>query len=112
MTLLSFFNAHGWAEHPVFTQSQWRDEVTAGDTELGYIGWVIEAHEAEGVAYTLDAATQASLVPQDDATDADQERFPFDDWRREVQESHTRLGYNAWVLHQVEADADSDGDAA
>ena len=39
--------------------------------------------------------------------------FPVSDWRMQVTEGNTRLGYSEWVNHQVEADTTEEvGDGA
>ena len=37
-----------WSEHQIWSRSQWRNEVTSQDTQLGYWAWV--AHRVSGGA--------------------------------------------------------------
>lgn len=39
-------NPMGYGEHPVFTRSQWREEVCDDNTLLGYWEWVMHQVEA------------------------------------------------------------------
>lgn len=36
-----------WSQHPAFPMRMWREEVSAGDTVLGYWEWVEHQIEAE-----------------------------------------------------------------
>jgi len=44
-------------------------------------------------------------IPLPEAELSKYERFPKEDWRYEVQNGDTRLGYEDWVEHNVEAKA-------
>ena len=39
-----------WGEHPTYQRSDWRQEVSGNDTNLGYWDWVVQQIEAGGVS--------------------------------------------------------------
>jgi len=48
LTMSALEAKHG-AEHPTYTQEDWRSEVACGDTRLGYWEWVL--HNVESHYY-------------------------------------------------------------
>ena len=103
MKTLVFFGEAGWIEDPDFRHDAWQAEVLSENTELGYIAWVIAQHEAMG--HGIDSAAAALVENHERPSIAEEAEYPFEDWIAEVEELNTRLGYPAWVAHQVEANA-------
>ena len=64
-----------WGEHPKYPSSDWKYEVSNGDTRLGYWEWV----GSQGVVW------------------GEHPDFPTSNWRDEVSNDDTRLDYWAWV---------------
>ncbi len=102
MKTLSLFDAQGWKEVPDYPHEQWQEEVGEGSTVLGYAAWLVARHEEDGkqVKLTPDSVGEAGPDARFLAQHADQ--FPIEQWREEVADLNTRLGYGAWVAHQVE----------
>lgn len=51
---------------------------------------------------------QSRFEPNDEGSWGEHPNYPMDDWRDEVNQGHTRLGYWVWVVHQLEANNDLD----
>jgi hypothetical protein len=50
-----------WGEHPTFTRSDWRDDVAAHDTQLGYWEWVQHNVESRAGESVMDESTLVAL---------------------------------------------------
>lgn len=97
-----FFGEQGWLEDPQFRHDAWQEEVLDGHTELGYIEWTINQHQALD---TMIDPTALDLIESHAAPSVEcQQQYPREDWLGEVEELDTRLGYAAWVVHKVESD--------
>ena len=101
---LDFFDGAGWQEYPAIPHSQWQEAVISGDTNLGYINYVI--HELEGQDASFSVVGQDFEQEQErsseDLPKAISDRFPQSWWVEEVQSLDTRRGYSSWALAQQE----------
>jgi len=57
-----------WGDHPVHSVSEWKHEVLAGNTRLGYWEWVATLLEAEEESETISATEDAA--PSDNGSTA------------------------------------------
>ena len=103
MKTLVFFGEAGWIEDPDFRHDAWQEEVLNENTQSGYIAWVIAQHEALG--HGVDPTAVAMVEDHELPTEEEERAYPREDWLAEVEVLDTRLGYPAWVAHQVEANA-------
>jgi hypothetical protein len=51
------------------------------------------------------AGTKFDKEPEEDDSDNPESRFPIEDWKHDVSNGDTKLGYADWVAHNVESHA-------
>lgn len=101
---LEFFDDAGWQECPAIPHSQWQDAVSNGDTNLGYISYVIHELESQDVSFSVVGQDfeQEQERSSKDLPKAISDRFPQSWWVEEVKSLDTRRGYSSWALAQQE----------
>jgi hypothetical protein len=103
---------NAWYRDKVHTMDAWQFEVANEDTKLGYIDWAVAQYEQAGQEVPVKLAAEITSPAADgvlngvaQVTDSEREEYEICDWQTEVIDGHTRLGFEAWVMHQVEANA-------
>lgn len=100
-----------WFKDANFPFEDWQYEVDNGSTNANYLAWVLSQYESNEWDVPSEVLAMQSS-PQDDGLDEqgyaqvpphEAERFNRADWQEEVTAGDTRLGYQAWLQHQVEA---------
>lgn len=88
--------AEGSASHPTYGRDDWRRDVDAGDTSLGYPEWVTERLSEE--------AEEPGPEPELVQWDQEHPLYPRADWEYEVANGDTSRGYGDWVEACIERD--------
>lgn len=103
MKIISLFDEQGWKEDVSYPHEQWQEEVDQEDTSLGYAQWLVAKHEESGVTIQVKPESALEDEPGEDFLEMHSGVFAREDWMNEVADLNTRLGYGAWVAHQVDA---------
>ena len=104
-TLLTFFDASGWTEASQVPHREWQVAVANGDTEEGYMTFVVSRLRSAGRAFQFeDLDLEAEAISPAPSVSAEViDRFPRPWWLDEVAALDTRRGYAAWAASQQKA---------
>lgn len=105
-------DTNAWYRDPVHTFEGWQSAVANDETRQGYVDWAVaqyeQAEEAVPVALAAqvtDPAADGLIEGKAPVTAAARAQYAVGVWQSEVLDANTRLGFEAWVMHQVEANA-------
>ena len=104
-TLLTFFDASGWTEAPQVPHREWQVAVANGDTEDGYMAFVVSRLRGAGRSFQFEDLNleDEALTPAPSVSAEVSDRFPKSWWLDEVAALDTRHGYAAWAVSQQQA---------
>lgn len=101
-----------WYRDSNYPMDWWQSDVASGRTEEGYGRWLRVRYEEDGKDPPVEVLAEIRDY-QDDGLDSEgradlpgkyRARYPREDWEREVEDLDTKLGYQAWLMHQASFD--------
>lgn len=96
-----------WYRDCNYPMDWWASAVENDDTRSNYLDWVVSMYEGDGEEPPEDLLAEIARTKDDDTPfvpDRYRTRYPEEDWKREVENIDTRLGYEPWLVAQLQFD--------
>lgn len=96
-----------WHRDSNYPMDWWAREVENGDTRSNYLDWVLSMYEGDDQQPPAELLEEIERVKNDALPFVPakyRNRYPEEDWVREVENIDTRLGYESWLVSQLQFD--------